>query len=152
MFENIYGINGFKQRTGITGTRVEASRKTYRYLDQARNMAYNSPYGNIRHGAVLVKGGSVINVSCNKNNFSYFGSRFRTAARGHATAHAELGCILGISRSSTTGSDLYVCRINKEGVFRFSKPCSMCHDVMKHVGVKRVYYTTNHGTVEMYKL
>jgi len=66
--------------------------------------------------------------------------------------HAELGCILGLARNVTTGSDLYVCRINKNGEFRYSKPCAMCHEALKHVGVKRVYYTTNDDTVEMYKL
>ncbi len=145
-------MNGFKLRTEINGAPIEVSKKTGRYLDLARNMAHNSLYAKLRHGAVLVKGGSVINVSFNKDNFSSIGSRFRAPHRGHATAHAELGCVLGISRSATSGADLYVCRINREGDFRYSKPCSMCHDVMKHVGIKRVYYTTNDGTVEMYKL
>lgn len=152
MFQSDPTMHGFKQRTEINGQPVKVSKKTTRYLELARNMAHNSPYGKIRHGAVLVKGGSVINASFNKDNFSSFGSRFRAHHRGHATVHAELGCVLGVSRSSTTGADLYVCRINRAGEFRYSKPCSMCHDVLAHVGVKRVYYTTNEGTVEMYKL
>tara|TARA_R100000008_G_scaffold25714_1_gene13881 strand:+ start:930 stop:1388 length:459 start_codon:yes stop_codon:yes gene_type:complete len=152
MFQSDPKMHGFKQRTEVSGEPVEVSKKTSRYLELARNMAHNSPYGKLRHGAVLVKGGSVINASFNKDNFSSFGSRFRSPHRGHATVHAELGCILGISRASTSGADLYVCRINLGGDFRYSKPCSMCHDAMKHVGIKRVYYTTNNGTVEMYKL
>lgn len=93
-----------------------------------------------------------MNASHNKENYSSFGGRFRPPHRGHATVHAELGCILGMPRNVTTGADVYVCRINKNGVFRNSKPCSMCHSALKYVGVKRVYYTTNNNTVEMYKL
>ena len=141
----------FKQRTNITGKVIERTKKTDRCLTIAKNVAYNSPYGKLRHGAILTKGGSIINISFNKENYTYFGTRFRNSSHGHATVHAEIGCILGIPRGSTTGADLYVCRINREGEFRNSKPCSMCHEALKHVGVKRVYYTTNDNTIEMYK-
>ena len=142
----------FKQRTNIIGKVIERTKKTDRCLTLARNVAYNSPYGKLRHGAVLVKGGSIINISFNKENYTSFGTRFRNPSHGHATVHAELGCVLGMPRNVTTGTDLYVCRINKEGEFRNSQPCSMCHEALKHVGVKRVYYTTNNNTIEMYKL
>ena len=142
----------FKSRTEIDGKTVAPSKKMERLFDLAKNVAYNSPYGKIRHGALLVKGGSVRNVAFNKENYSSFGTRFRGPNKGHATVHAELGCILGMPRNVTSGADVYVCRINRDGEFRISKPCKMCHQVLKHVGVKRVYYTTNDNTIEMYKL
>ena len=142
----------FKGRTKIIGKQIDRSKKVDRCFSLARNIAHNRPYGKIRHGAVLTKGGSIINASFNKDNYTSFGSRFRSPLRGHATVHAELGCILGLPRDVTSGADLYVCRINRKGEFRFSKPCSMCHEALKHVGVKRVYYTTSDNTVEMYKL
>ena len=142
----------FKGRTKIIGKQIDRSKKVDRCFSLARNIAHNSPYGKIRHGAVLTKGGSIINASFNKDNYTSFGSRFRSPLRGHATVHAELGCILGLPRDVTSGADLYVCRINRKGEFRFSKSCSMCHEALKHVGVKRVYYTTSDNTVEMYKL
>ena len=142
----------FKGRTKIIGKQIDRSKKVDRCFSLARNIAHNSPYGKIRHGAVLTKGGSIINASFNKDNYTSFGSRFRSPLRGHATVHAELGCILGLPRDVTSGADLYVCRINRKGELRFSKPCSMCHEALKHVGVKRVYYTTSDNTVEMYKL
>ncbi len=142
----------FKARTQVTGKEVTKSKKIERYFSLARNVAGNSPYGKIRHGAVLVKGGSVINAAFNKDNYTSFGTRFREKHRGPATVHAEIGCVLGLARTVTTGSDLYVCRINRNGEFRNSKPCTMCHEALRHVGVKRVFYTTNDDTIEMYKL
>jgi len=144
--------DAFKPRNSITGYTVEKSKKTQRFLELAKNMARQSKYGKIRHGAVLVKGGSVINASYNKDNFSAFGNRFRTPSCGQATHHAELGCILGLNRAKTSGSAIYVVRINRDEEFRLSKPCAMCHDVLKYVGVKKVYYTTGDDTIEMYKL
>jgi len=80
----------FKQRTNITGKVIERTKKTDRCLTIAKNVAYNSPYGKLRHGAVLIKGGSIINISFNKENYTSFGTRFRNPSRGHATVHAEI--------------------------------------------------------------
>ena len=142
----------FKLRNLIAGRSVDKTNRVERFLEIARNAAKQSNYGKIRHGAVLVKGGSIINTSHNKGNFSSFGSRFRKQGCGHATYHAELGCIMGVARSVSTGADVYVCRVNRQDEYRSSKPCNMCHEILKHVGVKRVYYTTGEGSVKMYKL
>tara|TARA_B100000287_G_scaffold13730_1_gene13869 strand:+ start:2222 stop:2662 length:441 start_codon:yes stop_codon:yes gene_type:complete len=142
----------FKNHTPYVGTVIKPTKKIERYFNLAKNVAFGSQYGKIRHGAILVKGGSVINTCYNKDKFCSFGTRFRDPDRGYATIHAELGCILGLSRAVTTGADVYVCRVNKKGEFRNSKPCSMCHEALKHVGVKRVYYTVDDNSIEMYKL
>ena len=142
----------FKNHTEFTGQTVAQSKRILRYIDLAKNVAYNSDYGKLRHGAILVKGGSIINTCFNKDKFCSFAGKFRDPNSGPATIHAELGCVLGLARDVTSGGDIFVCRINKIGELRNSKPCIMCHQVMKHVGIKRVYYTTNEGSVEMYKL
>ena len=146
------GTTPFKSRNSVTGRTIQKTNRTQRFLGLAKNMAWQSTYGKLKHGAVLVKGGSVINTCYNKDKFCSFGAKFRDSNRSHATIHAELGCILGISRNVTTGADIYVCRVNRKGEFRNSKPCAMCHEALKHVGVKRVYYTGEEGTIEMYKL
>jgi tRNA(Arg) A34 adenosine deaminase TadA len=124
-----------------------------RYMELAKRLAEQSEYGKFKHGAVLVQGGSVLNCSYNKDNYNSFGSRFRTADMGRATLHAELGCILGMPRAKTTGATMYVARVNSLGKEKISKPCTMCQGVLKHVGVKRVIYTTNdEGRHEVMKL
>lgn len=131
---------------------AETSKKIQRYLDLARRMAFQSEYGKIRHGAVLVKGGSVINASCNKSNYNSFASRFRPDDRGPATHHAEIGCILGVDKSISEGATVYVVRINKQGYFKLSKPCEMCHNILKFCGVKKVVYTYDENHIDSYKL
>ena len=126
--------------------------KNKRYIELAKRVAEQSNYGKFRHGAVLVKGNSVRSVSCNKHRHCSFGARFRKEGFGEATLHAELGEILGMDRSVTQGADVYVARINKEGEARISKPCSMCEAAMRHVGVRRVYYTNESGKIERMRL
>ena len=125
-----------------------------RYMELARRVAQQSTFDGPRHGAVLVRGSSVINVSENKNNFCSFGNRFRKCniQPGHSTVHAELGSILGIDRSKTEGADVYVARIGKRGDFKMSKPCPMCESALRHVGIRRVIFTINDKIAGSYKL
>jgi deoxycytidylate deaminase len=130
---------------------MHMSKKQKRILNIARQIAYKSTYKRYRHGAVLVKGGAILNTSTNSNDFCSFGTRFRKEC-GHATMHAELGSILGISRCVTEGSTLYVVRITKNGDFAISKPCKMCESILRHVGIKKVIYTNSSNSIESYKL
>lgn len=48
---------------------------------------------------------------------------------------------------------MYVARCSKMGnEDRISKPCNMCHAVMKERGIRKVFYTVNNEFVGMYKL
>ena len=126
--------------------------KKNRYIEYAKKIAAKSECGKFRHGAVLVKGNSVRNISCNKHRHCSFGKRFRKAELGEATLHAELGAILGMDRTTTAGATVYVARINKRGESRNSKPCSMCQAAMRYVGIRRVVYTDASGDVVSMKL
>lgn len=132
--------------------RIEMSRRNERLFGFAKRMANLSEYGKFSHGAILAKYGNVLNASHNKNKTCSFGSRFRAPNKGRATLHAELGAILNMPRHSTEGADIYVVRVNREGELRNSKPCSMCYEAMKFVGIKRVYYSNENGTYEMMKI
>jgi deoxycytidylate deaminase len=128
----------------------KSSKRVQRYFELARRMAKESTYGKLRHGAVLVKGGSVVSVGFNKGCYCAFGQRFRDFHNfGHATQHAEISAILGVPEKSTRGASLFVVRINNYDKFRMSKPCCMCHQVLDFVGVRKVFYTTGEDTYEV---
>ena len=127
-------------------------KKNKRYISLAKKIAEQSDYGKFRHGAVLVRGSSVRNMACNKHRHCNFGKRFREANTGTATLHAELGAILGMDRSVTQGATVYTARVNKEGHSRMSKPCPMCENAMRHVGIRRVIYTDRNGRIESMRL
>ena len=142
----------FKHRNYTADTPISLSNRQKRYVELAKNMANQSSYGKIRHGAVLVKGGSVLSASFNKDKFNSFGNRFRKQGLGPATHHAEIGCILGLDRSKTAGSTVYVVRVNNHGQYRLSKPCPMCHEVLKFCGVRKVVYTAGDNELRCYKI
>ena len=103
---------------------TDTSKKTQRTLELAKRVASNSTYGRLMHGAILIKGGNVVNVAFNKPDFTSFGNRFRNN---------------------------YTCG-DKLGEYRMSKPCPMCEEVLKFVGVKKVVYTTGQDTMGEHRL
>ena len=131
---------------------IELSGRTERFISFAKRMAHNCVAEDYKHGAVLVKGGKIINAAFNKNSHCSFGYRFRQEQPGYPTLHAELGAILGINRTVTTGATLYVCRIGRRGSYRLSKPCPMCYTALKHVGVRKVVWTIDNKTCGTYKI
>ena len=123
-----------------------------RFFELATRVAENAAQHGYRHGAILVRGNVVLNASHNKNAYARFGERFRRRDKGDDTHHAELGCILGLDRSVTRGADVYVVRVGRSGNLLLSKPCDMCEAALRHVGVRRVYYSLNDGNFEFYRL
>ena len=133
-------------------TTKKLSRTKRRYFQLAKRAAMESTYGKLRHGAIVVKGGSVVSFGFNKSNHCQFGQRFRNPNKGHATQHAEISAILGLPRSATEGADVYVVRINNDCNWRMSKPCHMCEEALKFVGIKRVFYTTSGSHYDCHKV
>ena len=117
-----------------------------RHLKLAEKIAATSTHKKSRHGAVLVRGGAIINIAKNSNRYTKFGQRFMPYNHNWpATHHAELACVLGLDKRTTIGSTVYVARVGKRGEIKNSKPCTTCQAVLEHVGVKRVFYTTENG-------
>lgn len=129
----------------------QLSKKERKYIELAKRVSYQSDYAH-RHGAVLVKGASIVNVSCNKNKFSSFATRFTKKEKEFVTVHAELGSVLNVERKNTEGAIVYVVRVNNQDEFRLSKPCPMCEEAMRWVGIKKVVYSTSEDTFEEMRL
>ena len=98
-----------------TASTLANSGRHRRYIEAARKTAEDSTFPDYRHGALLVRGGSILNSAYNKNSHIGWANRFRAKSCGHATHHAELGAILGIDRAKSSGADVYVVRIGKNG-------------------------------------
>jgi len=95
-----------------------------------------------RHGAVLVKGGSVLNAAYNRDGYNSFANRFCVSEFG-SKLHAEICSVLGIDRNKTTNAMVYVARLGAYDNMVLSRPCDMCLQVLQFVGVKTVIYSIN---------
>lgn len=117
------------------------------YIEIAKKVAHHSTHCH-KLGAVLIKGGSIINVGFNKLKSHKFARRFNK----NYTRHAELMCILGVDRKVTTGATLYIVRLKADDKLGLAKPCKLCQELLMFVGVKKVVYSDNEGNFQRLKL
>ncbi len=108
------------------------------FLSVARYMATKS-LSRQRHGAVIVKGGSVIGTGFNKDrNNPYIVSPEHI--KTHCSVHAEVEAIRDAGWN-VKGAVLYVARVNRRGEDQYSRPCVRCQVVIEETQIKKVIYT-----------
>lgn len=89
----------------------------------------------MKHGCVIVLGGSVQAMGVNKRT----NDPFIHKDLHWLSEHAEMAALRRCKR--TKGSTLYVARVNRRGQERMSRPCPKCMKLLKDAGVKKVIYT-----------
>lgn len=114
----------------------------------ASQQAKKSLHKQHKLGAVIVKGSRILSVGYNSLRPS---SLLQTQ-----TLHAEAAAVLKLLKerrlSDLSGAEMYVTRFTRGGRVGLACPCSDCRDLLTSVGIKRVYYTTDSGGVEILKL
>lgn len=123
------------------------------YLKMIRNAikeAYKSNF-DLRIGAVIVKSGRVLSKGYNKTGVytKYAHVEFLSI---HAEVDAIIKCLKSYRYSNLIGAKIYIAGLRKNGRLLLSKPCTRCAQLIRNVGIKKVYYTTNEQTVECYSV
>lgn len=57
--------------------------------------------------------------------------------------HAEMHALLQCSPEDLRGIDVVVARGRNSGKPGLAKPCTVCQNILRRFGIKRVFYTTN---------
>ncbi|MGW3852682.1 hypothetical protein [Streptomyces fagopyri] len=93
-----------------------------------------------RVGAVLAVGNRILAAGTNlrRNNP-------RVDLR-HATFHAE-EVVLRKVRTMTSGAEIFVARVNREGLPMMAQPCPRCQEALARAEIRRAQYTVAHRTV-----
>lgn len=97
----------------------------------------------MRHGAVLVRGGSVLSTGINRNRNHPLVFDPIEDARDSASTHAEMVALRKRWPATLRGATLYVARINKAGESRMSRPCNRCYMELVRAEIKEIVFTTN---------
>lgn len=95
-----------------------------------------------RLGAILLKGGAVISIGINHTGSSKILRKYQHLRPQTLGIHAEVSAILGITKAEASKCVLIVGRVNSKGIFGLAKPCPMCQEILREMGVRKVYYTT----------
>ena len=111
------------------------STRDIRLLEKACELARKSSCKK-KHGAIIAKGNTIL--SYGKNNRR---TQMRNYNFGHFECHAELDAIMRATKLE--GANMYVVRVSKTGVIGNSRSCTSCIKLMRHYGIKKVFYTKN---------
>lgn len=113
-------------------------------LQKAIALASLMPNDKYRLVAIITnKRGEILSVGHNSFTKShplqaYYAIRVGTEKR--IFIHAELDAITKIPFNSKPHA-IYIVRVNKKNKPCLSKPCNICQQAIKDVGIKNIYYT-----------
>lgn len=108
-----------------------------RFFKLAEKLAQKSDHPDHKHGAVVVYKNSVIGIGFNQNK------THTKSTHEFRTIHAEFSAILNSQQESFENCELYVVRKRKNGELANSKPCNSCARMLRSLGIKRVYFSTD---------
>lgn len=122
------------------------------FFNKAKNASKFSDFKRYHIGCVAVYKGYILSVGFNSNKTHpiqkiYNKERFEEDNTPHSL-HAEIAalCLIKNRNDIEWGSvELYIYRENKKGEPRLSKPCASCLAMIKDLGIKDIYYTTDGG-------
>ena len=126
--------------------------KEMRYFNVAKEVSLTSEFRRTKLGAIIVLNKDIIAVSSNlkkshplqaKYNAIRFGS-VKSVDNCHNYIHAEMACIIKSMDYDLTKAEIYVYR-QKQGKPSCARPCKACMTMIKKVGIKTIYYTTDDG-------
>ena len=138
---------------------AKMTKNDLRYFEIAHREAQKSTYNPFHLGCVLVYKGHVIGRGNNSSKSAPIQeryNRFREFRYGPQLVehklHAEIASLKSVPYQVDKETDwskvsCYIYRISKgrESGFGTARPCGACMQALIDKGVKKVYYTTNHG-------
>ena len=92
-----------------------------------------------RLGAVLVNKNSIVSVGTN----SYKTHLLMSKRTEWPYLYAEQHAIVRAGVDNCEGLDLYIARVKKDNSLALSKPCNVCAELIRDVGIKNIYYSTD---------
>jgi deoxycytidylate deaminase len=121
------------------------------YFKAAKAVSELSDHQQYKVGAVVVMSHRIISSGHNSNSKTHplqkKYNRYRFTDDGEHKQHAELAALLPLIRERTDLSNavIFTYREHKNGHLAMSRPSPSCLRLIKDVGIKRMFYTTENG-------
>lgn len=98
----------------------------------------------MRHklGCVVLKGNRVLASAHNQRRHAFLPKR--SWQRREGTVCAERMALLKLL-DKANNSVVYVGRVNEKGDFLLAKPCEACMNMMRDLGIKKIFYSDGNG-------
>ena len=125
-----------------------------KFFDIAKNIAKLSSFDRVKIGAIVVLKQKIISVGYNSyktHPIQMYYNRYRDIPNdANHTLHAEVQALLNVPKGiDLSHASLYTYRehIITHSLAK-SRPCPSCIEMIKKMGIKKIYYTTDDGFCE----
>lgn len=126
--------------------------KTHRaYFEAARAVSQLSDFPRTAVGAVAVYKHRIISSGCNSKKTSPIQkkyNKYRFSEDTPASIHAEIMSLKPLIERKDIdfkNVSLYIYRENKQGELALARPCPSCMRLIKDLGIKNIYFTSDCG-------
>lgn len=114
-------------------------------------MSLMSDFRRSHTGCVVVTKNKIIGAGFNSNKTHPIQRRYnclRFSCESPHTLHAEIHALSQLVNNSSVdwaNTSIYTYREHKNGVRAFARPCASCMQLIKDLGIRDIYYTTEDG-------
>lgn len=122
---------------------VDLTRRDNKHIRIAINSAITSSYHKHKMAAVLAKGNRVVSVGVNQQKTD---PNIARKTNRVDKLHAEMHCIGRNRDEDLRGLTIYIVRVTRTGL-GLSRPCPLCWEMIRSVGIREVVYSTHTGWV-----
>jgi deoxycytidylate deaminase len=127
------------------------TKKELAYFKVAGAMSETSDHPQYKIGAAVVLKHRVVSSGTNSDTKTHplqkQYNKYRFAADSPHKCHAELIALLPLIKDNVdlSNASIFVYRKHKNHRLACARPCKSCMNLIKDVGIKRVFYTTEDG-------
>lgn len=118
--------------------------KLIEHVELLKRLATKSPMAH-KHAACLLGGDKICTIGVNKRLRSTTGNPKLPVAL--ISIHAEMDCLANCHAKWSKGMDLLVIRVNNSNKLLNSRPCNSCIDKLIKRNIRKVYYSTDNGSI-----
>ena len=122
------------------------------YFKAAKAVSSMSDFKKHNIGCVAVYGHRIISSGCNSLKTSPIQKKYNSyrfeGDLGLHTLHAEVECLIPLMDNKDIDFSrvyLYIHRQHKNGSLALAKPCPSCMGLIKEIGIKKIWYSTEDG-------
>ena len=133
------------------------TKREQHFMKLACQIAERSTFRDYKLGAIVVYKGKILSSGANLAKTHPLQRKFDHHRLDErfipVSTHAEVNAIQKIIKDNDidwSKCTIYVARVLKNGKTAMSRPCNSCMQLMKSLGVKNVYYTTDFGVAHEY--
>ena len=128
-------------------------KRDLKFFNYAKLVSYKSTYKRVHIGAVIVRKNQVIAEGANlekshpvQKKFDKYNPCKREDFKHFL--HAEVAAIIKTGQTDLSDCAIYIYREDKTGKLAMCRPCPTCVALIKAVGIKKIFYSTEEGFCE----